>query len=355
MRPSLSSLLWTAPNLVMSPDFWRMSYALFRTDGDVGRVVATRNPDRKLLAEGDYLQDRLGLSDEAVAYMTGVEVNPPLFVMTQAGLGLISNRYHLTAGLGLYLHIHTYPEAAARLINGGALGDGNGTAFRVSERVRAIKGAASVKDETAYVALSEAWGAVQRTRSPLFKTDENHGLYLSDLRDGIQKLAAFVGCDLRFTIRRNQSSGLLLHSRVRCYRPLMLEGILITLLSEIREHSATRGGVCRLEVPEGQGREGLVLSLRYPIYPEEDVSDERILAVTHSHLTYVGELGGLDVYFPVEPLSPRAEDDFPERLVMLDWVRDPAILSTSDLKARHKLLDEEACRAIPDSGDEILL
>ena len=84
MKHTASYRQWTDPTLPMSPDFHRMSYALYRSDDDFGRIVATRNPDRAVLAEGDYIQDRLELSDEAVAYMTDCErIRPPLLVLTK--------------------------------------------------------------------------------------------------------------------------------------------------------------------------------------------------------------------------------------------------------------------------------
>lgn len=344
---------WTAPNRPMAAEFHRMSFALYRTDGEVGRVVATRSPDREILTVGDYIQDRLELSEEAVAFMAGSGGSASLFVLTKTGLGLLCHRYRLSAGLGLYLHIHTHPESAARLINSGALGYGNGSGFQVSGRVEALGNAVTVKDEAAYPALLEAWQAVRDAPKSLFATDTADGLRLSDLRSGMQRLAAFVGCDLTFTVRRTAGAeSLSPDTRVKCHRPLMLEGILFCLLAEMREHSATRGGVCRFEPPAERGRDGLAMTLRYPICPTGETADLRFLDAVHSHMTYVGELGGLDVYFRSEPLPPRAEGGLPERVVMLDWLLDPSVLPTSDLKSRLKLLYGEAPRAIP-TGDEV--
>jgi hypothetical protein len=330
-----------------------MSYALYRTDGEVGRVVATRNPDGDVLAVGDYIQDRLELSEEAAAFLTGRGDSAPLFVLTQMGLGLLSHRYRLSAGLGLYLHIHTPPESAARLINSGALGYGNGSGFRVSGRIEALGNAVTAQDEAAYPALLEAWQAVRDAPRTLFTTDGADGLRLSDLRSGMRRLAAFAGCDLTFTVRRSVGvENLSPDTRVKCYRPLLLEGLLLCLLTEMRTCSATRGGVCRLEPPAEGGRDGLAMTLRYPICPSEEADDPRFSDALHSHMTYVGELGGLDVYFPEEALRPRMEGGLFQRAVMLDWMLDPSVLSTSDLKARLRLLYGESPRAIPD-GDEV--
>ena len=137
MKHTVSYRQWTDPTLPMSPDFHRMSYALYRTDGDFGRVIATRNPDRTVLAEGDYIQDRLELSGEVLAYMTDCgRVRSPLLVLTKMGIGILSNRYSLEAGMGLFLHIHTRPDSAARILCAGEGRYGNRAEFALCEEIR---------------------------------------------------------------------------------------------------------------------------------------------------------------------------------------------------------------------------
>ncbi len=353
MKQTTAARLWTDPALPMSSDFCRVSYALYRTGGDVGRIVATRNPDRKLLGVGGFIHDSLDLSDEAVTYMTETSRSrAPMFVMTKAGIGMLSNRYHLSAGLGLYLHIHTHPEAAARLINKGALGYGGQVDFLVSQRVRSAGSEVTAGDESAYPALLEAWQAVRDTPYSWFETDARDSLSLFQLQSGIRRLAAFAGCDLTFTIRKSdRDDAYTPQARVNCYRPLLLEGLLLCLLSEMRAYSATRGGVCRLETPVGQGRNGLALMLRYPVATKENAADDPFLDALHSHLSYVGELGGLDVWFSPELIPPRTQGGLPERAVMLDWMLDPTVLSTSDLKAHLRLMYGETSRVLPMDGE----
>ena len=67
MRSTGVKRLWTHPELSMPSEYSRMSYALFRTDGDVGRVVAARAPDDRFLRVGDYIQDSLSFCDDAMA------------------------------------------------------------------------------------------------------------------------------------------------------------------------------------------------------------------------------------------------------------------------------------------------
>ena len=102
MRPSIARRMWTQPDLPMAFSFRRMSFALFRTNGDVGRIMAVRTPDREMLGMGQRIQDQLALCPDALAYMTrpyGGEA--PLFVLTRTGIGVLSSRYRLAAGLGL--------------------------------------------------------------------------------------------------------------------------------------------------------------------------------------------------------------------------------------------------------------
>jgi hypothetical protein len=337
----------------MSPDYHRMSYALYRVDGDFGRVVATRNPDRAVLAEGDYIQDRLELSSEAMAYMTDCgRVRPPLLVLTKTGIGILSNRYSLATGRGLYLHIHTRPDSAARILRSGALGYGNGTDFELCEEIRNAGVRLLPRDENAYPALLEALEAVLAGASPLLKTDRDGSITLAALRDGIRKLAAFAGVELTFTLRKPIDGSLRdPHARVRCYRPIMTEGLLLCLLTETRALSATRGGVCRFELTDIRDRDGLALSLRYPVEPSAVVSDEALRSAWHSHMTHVGEQGGLDLWFPPAFMPSRADGGLPERMILLEQVMDPSVLESSDLKARLRLLYANPERTLPAGGE----
>ena len=333
MRPTGVKRLWTHPELPMPEEFCRMSYVLFRVDGDVGRVVAMRTPDGRFLQVGDYIQDRLGFCDDALSYVARRHDDaPPLFIRTDCGVGLLSGKYHLSAGLGLYLHIHTRPSAAARLINAGALGcDG---AFAVSRELREMNGRPTARDGQSYPALLEAWRAVVGAPRTVFSTDSDDGITLGGLRNGIAKLASFVGCDMTFTVRKGMGTNPVSpYARVKCYRPLLLEGIILCLLSEVRERSATGAAVCRLEVPS-ETRDGMSLTLRYPLSTREKPETAQMYERMHGRLGIVGETGGLDLYVPTHLLPSRDPNGLPEVAVMLDWLRDPSALSSSDIKAR---------------------
>ena len=345
MRPSIAKRMWTQPDLPMAPAFHRMSYALFRTDGDVGRVVAARTPHREMLSVGHRIQDSLAFCPDALAHMTNTYGGgAPLFILTRAGIGLLSSRYRLGAGLGLYLHIHTGPASAARLINSGALGDPMNVDFSVSEEILALGDKATFRDEDSYPALLEAWEAVRRGSDGVFSVDASGNLPLRRLRDGIASLAEFAGCGLTFTLPKEAASrDDLRFARVKCYRPGVLEALLLCLLSEVRDRSATRCGTCCLD-PYPHGGEGLTLTLRYPLYPHETPESAEMYDTVHSYLTGVGETWGLDLYPSPRLLPPREPHGLPEVAVNLDWLLDPSALSTSDIKSCLTLARAEESR-----------
>ena len=336
LRASGVKRLWTHPEIFMPAEYGRMSYVLFRVDGDVGRVVAARTPDDQFVKAGDYIQDRLGFCGDAMAYLIHRhDHTPPLFIRTDSGIGLLVGRYHLSAGLGLYLHIHTRPAAACRLIQSGALGFE--TEFTVSREIRDTVGRPTARDSHAYPPLLEAWRAVSKAPPTVFPTSPDGDLTWIRLRDGVAKLAAFAGCGMRFTVRKEQDGvSVSPYTRVKCYRPLLLEGILLCLLSEVRERSATGQGVCRLEAPSGGG-EGLSMTIRYPLRRREAPATKELYDTLHSHLAGISEAWGLDLYAPPHPVSSPATDGTLEVAFTLDWLLDPSALSTLDLKARLSL------------------
>ena len=358
MRPSGVKRLWTHPELAMPEEFCRMSYVLFRVDGDVGRVVATRVPDDRFVRVGDYVQDRLGFCRDALSYVTGRHDDvPPLFIRTDCGVGILSGRYHLSAGLGLYLHIHTRPVAAARLIHSGALEyDGN---FWVSQELRELGGRPTAWDGRSYPALLEAWRGVAGAPATAFPTSADGDISLRDLRDGMAKLAAFAGCGVTFTTRREVGvAGVSPYTRVKCYRPLLLEGLLLCLFNEMGKRAAKGAGVCRLEMPSGGGS-GLSMTLHYPLHPRETPETREMYDTIHSYLAGIGETWGLDLYAPTLLLPNRDPDGLHEVRIFLDWLLNPAARSTSDIKARLILARTEGAHrqpdgeATPESTDEI--
>ena len=355
MKYSTQRRRWTDPILPMSESYGHISYALFRTDREMGRVIAARSPDRDTLRVGCILQDTLHVSDESMSHLNRPEGEVPLFVMTDAGLGILSRRYTLQGGMGMFLHVHCHPESGARLINSGVLGAENGQNYLRSQRVRDLGSRVTEEDTASYPALAEAWQTL-RELSDVFTPDSDGTVPLPRLRDGIGRLAAFAGCDLTYALRRSASGDTLTafrQGRVHCYVPRLLEATLLYLLTEMRDRSATRGGICRMEVPEDNGlpitygHKPLRLTLRYPVLPKAPRKELSELEDIHGYTTRMGNAGGMDLRFSFDPDRNRPEEALPEQIVWLEWVENPALLTTTDLKAAQRLQqDREACPAL---------
>ena len=348
MKHSTSYEVLTNPALPLDEGFRHMSYALFRTDDeDFGRVLATRFPAGEMLGVGDTLQSALHLSDEAVAYLLRVDDRePPLFCLTDAGLGLLCKRYDAAVGIGLYLHIHCRPEAGARLLCAGALGVPDGTAFSLSARVKSFTDKPSAEDARSFPPLLDALRAVQTPRDWVSPTyGEADGITLGDMEDMILHFSEFAGCRLLCTVADEDRD-----RTVSICRPFVLEGILLYLLTEVRTHAATREAqlqISAVEDPRGfqlQGQDRLCLLFSYEMdaLHMTGATRER-LAEARAYLSATADVSGLDLHFP--PLVPPAlrlpdgkrGSGMVTETIALEWLTDPTLLPSSDLKTRPKL------------------
>lgn len=341
MHHSQTVEAWTNPRSGLAPAFHHMSYAVFRTDRPSFEILATRCPDGRLWPVGGRLSDALHLSDEAVAYLLGgtYEDQPPLFVRTDRGIGILSKQYDRHAGLGLYLHVHAHPQACARLLTSGALGSPATADFLLSALVKEEGGAVLSRDAEDYEALCDAWSAVRHaTEEGLIRVGADDVLYRYELEEVMRSIASFVGCGIEFVGESRVT-------RVRLYRPPLLEILLLTLLSEVRASAATRVALCTVSSIEGKEGGGLSLTLRYPVeaVPENEVLGRSRRDETARYLARVADIGGIDLQEQI--LKPtrrdRAAGRLPEVCVTLEWLRNPALLPTSDLKAKLLLKDKE--------------
>ncbi len=343
--------LLTDPESGMERTYHHLSYAIFRTVHDFGRILAARFPVGAWLHPGCVLQTDLALSDEAVAYLLRNDrTEPPLFVLSDVGLGLLSKRYDAVAGLGLYLHIHCRPEAGARLLCAGALGRCS-KAFRLSERVRAQNGPLRTEDAASFSALLDAWQAVCVGQAGLLVPDSRDRICLTTLGDAILRMADFAGCDIRLEgfpegiSDRDDAADDRLVPRccfgggvtLPCYRPMLTEALLLYILTETRTYATTRrlNGSWRASV-DG---EPAVLSFRYPLNMAAlSVRTRDSLEKARAYLRASAEISGLDVAFPPVPNAAYAlehTEAYPsEQSIMLEWLTDPTVLPSGDLKAR---------------------
>ncbi len=324
----------------MDDAFAGMSYVLFRNDHAAREIIASRTPDGSF-AVGDALFDGTLPDAEAAEYLnrTGGS-REPLMVCTDRGVGVLSKIYDGCAALGLYLQLHLPPKSVSRLINSGVL-EGSGADRKPHRTSRILSWGSEVHAEDAayYLPLAAWWDIVRSERCRLLSTssDTYYRLHTDTLADAIRRLAAFVGCGVTVTANTPWSVGGS-GGDVTCYNSDLVEACLLFLLSEVRACAATRCATVLLESVNGERGGGLRLTLRYAVV---DDGDTPTVTAGFSHVSQVAELCGLDLY---STFSDAYLPDVGERerlrdcTVVLEWLRDPTTLSTSDLKARLRLI-----------------
>ncbi len=346
MKRTASYERLTNPTLSPNRDFRSMSYALFRTDEDFGRVIGTRFPVGSLLSVGNMMQSRLRLSDEALAYLLRWgDRETPLFCLSDAGLGMLCKRYDAAFGVGLYLHIHCRPDAGARLLCAGALGSPDGMAFGITSRIRMCGDPPDAEDARSFAPLLDAWRAVQTGMEGIIgQTDgESHRVArtqelihptLGELEHAVERMAAFVGCRVDCTVSDRSR-------RVACYRPLAAETLLLCLLTEIRTHAVTRRASVHLTAVEdsrGSYERRLCMSASYSVDTLHMSGETRTrLSEIRQYITNMAEISGLEVSFPsllLPDLRASRRDYLSRQTVTLEWLTDPTRLPSSDFKAR---------------------
>ena len=335
MRKTGTYAGWTHPGLEMPAAFGRVSYALFLTGGQDGEIIASRSPDPGRLAPGNSLINVLELDGEACRFLWEDSPDPrPLFIKTRVGLGLLDKVYHRHAGLGLFLHIHGRPGALARLINHGVLGDPAGSGFRVSEAVRAKGDRVTSGDMASYAALLEAkevlferpWGFSHSSRRDAL---EPVTMAAAEVREVLGRMASFAGGHISW-----EEEG---PSFLSCYRLPLTEAALFCMVSEVSTFAVGQAAKARISTLDGLEGGGLALHLTYSM--EKPILDGELygnLAAARSRLGVLWEPCGLglqaDVRLP--RYGEKREGRLPEVTLSLEWLYDPAVLSTSDLKAR---------------------
>lgn len=340
---------WTNPNGEKPAAEHHLSYALFTTNEDVGYILAAHTPERERLATADHLIDRLVLPlDERQFLRDHLHGQAPRFILSKLGLGILSKRYDLHAGIGIYWHIHGSPEAAARLVNYGAIGAEGPTTFSVSDRVREKGSRVLTRDMPTFDALSDAWGVVRAFEHGLLPVNEDSLLDVDDLRRVIERFADLAGC----RVRVETAGGGSLVRRVKCYRPLMLEAMLLYLVTEVGEYAVDRQAVFEISSLGRLDCENLSLTVRYSLDTRTMKPARReALATARDYVAIVAEVGGLDMYFTQPPTVEEQMAPIPghrcrrspicEQVLVLDWISDPSLLPSSDFKAHVKLRYED--------------
>ena len=325
---------WTGKSDGMPEGFHGMSYILFRTDSEGTEILGARCPDSKTFAVGKSFIAAMEAEEDVIRCLASGENHPlPMFVETRTGVGLLLKHYDLQAGMGLYLQIHASPVALSRLLHGGVLGSGGNRDYALGESIP-YRGDIRRADEDACPILLDAWTAVQSYRHGhgLIHADPRGTVSCYDLEKAMTGLADFVGCEL--TVERLRDSG----EWARCYRPVLLEALLFCLMTEARSLSSDGRVSCRMG-SQGEERR-LMMELSYTVEPKRLLSEEyRQVWEIRRHLERVADLGGLELHADVRKPSrvDKAVGALPTVELCLEWLRDPALLPTGDLKADLRL------------------
>ena len=333
----------------MPEAYHRMSYVLFRTDGYPMTVIAVRCPDPKLFYVGQNIISALGLDTEAIRYLKSEELNPPVYCMeTKLGIGLLHKGYDRHAGLGLYLHIHGSPVSLSRLIRGGVLPGSESGRLRLASDME-DRGEIRPWDAEAYGILLDAWTEIRdrESRGGIWPSRSEGLLSPMELERGLEDLAAFAGVGLTVTHEGpfpggNEGVHAPSASSIRCYRPALLEAILLFLLSSAANLSADQWAVCRVAT-RGESRH-LLLALEFSFAEEKKHSETlRLWEEACRHMSLVAELGGLQLQARLlrPSRTEKKAGQLPCLSVCLEWMRNPSLLPTTDLKARLKLVYED--------------
>lgn len=323
---------WTGKGDEMPAAYRGMSYILFRTDSEGTEILGRRCPDPARFAVGTSFLAAMGAETEIVGYLSSAE-RLPLFLEMRTGVGMLLKEYDLQAGIGVYLQIHESPEVLGRLLWGDVL-MGLNEDFLVSESVTG-RGGLRRRDEAGYGTLLDAWTAVAnyRREGGLILADGQGAVSLDVLEKALVRMGSFAGVQLQ--VER-------LDGGVEwgfCYRPVLLEALLLCLLTEAGSLSAEGDVVCRVGASEVNRR--ILLELSYPIEPKRLRSEDfRDASEARCHLERVADLGGLALHEEVRYPSRReyAVGALPRMEISLEWLRDPTLLVSGDLKADLRLL-----------------
>ena len=336
MKRTNAYRLWNQPDGDMAECYRHVSYILFRTDSDGAEIVGARCPDMVANSVGRSAVDSLELDEEAQMYLfSASEYEVPLVVMTRFGVGVLDKRYDAHAGLGIYWHLHGHPDRLARLFNSGVPGKTDGGGYRLSRRVAEIVGDVTSGDLPSYRALMDGWPVVMgEVPGEWARTDRAGYVDTRDLWCMMERLAAFVGCGLA-----GEGGEPLAAERIRCPRPLLIEALFWVLLTEVRQKSATRGGFCRIGTLADTGM--LTLEFTYPVEDTHGAGED--VEKLHRHLGWICELSGLQLQSEFLPRTRRRSPDgenFAYQRIVLEWLHDPAVLASSDIKAKIRFLYE---------------
>ncbi len=348
--------IMTEPTLCEDMRYCHMSYALYRIGTGLGEILASRSPVRSLLRPGDYLQDVLELSPEAVAFMADrYTPHRLMFVISNMGLGLICKTYEATAGMGIYYHFHCRPRSGAKLIKAGLFGR-IPTDFLCSERVMTVRGELTVQDESSYPALLNARRALDFIRDGMLALCGGTRLHVQVLESVITAMAGFVGCEVSFATPCHVSRTPYAVKQVICCQPAMLEAFLLYYLTEARSRSEQGSLVCTIGSVGGVEGTMMEMSLWYPLRdPNPSPAEVEQLARREQFFGAISRDGGLLAERRIEwryVKDGRARATRrPGQLTTLVWMSDPANPAYFDVKSAVEELWHSSIPITPTADD----
>lgn len=330
MRKGRNSFLWTEPCEGGHIGHRHLSYVLYEADREGAPILTARCPEVDRFAPGRYLTEALELDEEGRVFLSDAYAKPRMLVVrSNVGVGILDQRYLRDAGVGIYWHLHGDPEVVALWIQNGVFGSPGEGRFGISGAVAAIKGRIKTWDVSLYKHLADVWRLVSRDPGSRIVCDGDGGVYVAELAHLLEQVAAFAGC-------RVMCDGAAVgECRARCRHPALLEVVLLCLMTEVTRYARGGVGIYTLGALGGMEGEGLSLVLRYPL---AGVDAQAELDLLHSYLNLAGELGGLELRGELDASSCGEWEGLgvTEMAVTLEWLRDPAVLSTTDLKAKPR-------------------
>lgn len=330
----------------------RLSYVLFRGDGEKPIILAAGGPHASLFERGRSITDALCLRGEEQAFLQAPSYStaPFLWIHSPHDVGVLDMRHVHCAGVGIYWRVHGEANGLGRLLNHGVL-TGPET-YTLAHSVQKLKGTVRADDVSLYPLLADIWGFILSLSSPRWEQatepttacdrdwlyeagglscggDHLRGevVYGEELTRRIEKMARFVGIRC-INDTKDPPVGW-----IRCHRPLWREICLFFLLTEASTLSADGQFTYRLSEIDGGGETGLSLELCYAVEDPDSLIEE--LDPIHRYLRRIGELHGMDLHAEIRPVKRGGLQKGERPLVCfyLDWLRDPTLLSSTDLKA----------------------
>lgn len=339
--------LWTDPDRAPDEGSCHTSLILFTLRQGEDAVVATRCPRRPRIPLGYGALDALGISTEVQQELIcrGGDTRP-LFLRTRMGVGILDRTYAVETGTYLYVQLHCRPRHLMALINGGALGDPAENGFLVSREIREAEMRSRALREREYGILADAWEAVRARQRGILRPFDDGIVLRTHAEEAVRRLAAFAGCEVEVMAGATPSQILPSEpiTRMGCHRPAVCEVMLLAAFCEARRYSPCGVVTVGVSTVTGKDVDRLSLSVGYTVedgklFREERAERERI----HEYWRTVARSGGMEM--SAETAHPaegrRRGGACPQVFWTVDWLRDPAVLESSDLKAPDGLSSEE--------------